>query len=125
MDDFKHIQPFEHQEDRCYQQFTNVYKSQVEKLDGYKFQEWFNKNNQGAGLEFLPLISFIYLKADIYLKTMGAITPNSYSYMGELTVKNVVALTNLAIEAELNGYQNFAIRFQEEAHMFMVLGFIN
>ena len=37
--------------------------------------------------------------------------------MWEFTVENVVELNNLAFWAEENGYQNFAIRWQEEAHM--------
>ena len=51
---------------------------------------------------------------------MGAITPYSYSYMPEFTVENVVELNNLGVWAEENGFQNFAIRWQEEAHIFML-----
>ena len=54
---------------------------------------------------------------------MGAITPDSYSYMQEFTVENVVELNNLAGQAEENGHQNLTTRWQEEAHMFMVQNF--
>ena len=53
MDDLRHVNPFQLHEGRSHQEFKNIPKSQVQKLDGYKFQKWLRNINIILGHKYV------------------------------------------------------------------------